>query len=577
MAILLTPLWLACLSPAEYGTLELLTTLQNLVTLLIGFNISPLLSTTYYKLEEQERSHFIRQVSATALYATLISMPLLIGSAPFIQHFFFRHTVSISLILITIATGIAWIFIQMIYRVFALERKATQLTALQLTYGITMLAGSCLFVIGFKWRLTGALLIRLIAATLLCMVAIAVRSDRTLLPTRTSLARAAHYFKEGATFYPLFIAEWFFLSGNQWIIARYGSLYDVGIYALALKVGLLFQVVVTTPLNNAYAPYLYQQYEGENTILQTEKSNRKTMLSSLALLLVVSITGYYITRPFVHFFLPKAYHPALGYILGILIGQILYVGTTFATYLLRYQKRTLTCAWITLLSAGTTASLSIILIPSYGNTGGILAAITGNALLFLLALYYNARPQKNCVMNPPPNSAHNIPTTPLLKGAIMKPEQLVYHIESIGIYLESGPYNKWRTTTVSTLAEALGKQVPKNAPITYKVILHDAAYMPTPERMTTIPGTASYTDLHIALPRSSFFRQQTSDYQIDIWTDGEHFNIAHILQDIFPAMHKTFVHGAGLIINGEGVLIPAYSGIGKTILMAHMAKQPPHR
>lgn len=390
ISIFLTPLWVACLTPAEYGTLELLTTVQSLIGFAITVNLTNVMSVNFFHLTQQRRQQLAQELCTTFLF---LAVPITLIT-PLIAHFCGATLLHVSfaplLICATVLNGLLWFIIQMYQTMLLLQKKASQLAAAQFIYGTTLIAGSVMSVALFHHGVHGIITVRLVLTALFAGFVLVHNQHSTIWPTPTPLRTVRRHCKEGLSFFPSNIALWSFSSGHQWSLSQFCSLQDTGIYALANKFGQLFQMVVTIPLQKAYTPHLFEEYKKSDDLGTAESHNKKVMWGALALLVTACTTGYYVTRPFLHFFVPHAYHRALGYIFGVMMSQVLYIGAQFTLYLFFYKKKIMLQTWVLSVASSVNVGLGLILIPRMGISGAVLASASANLLYFMLGLYYNS-------------------------------------------------------------------------------------------------------------------------------------------------------------------------------------------
>lgn len=108
---------------------------------------------------------------------------------------------------------------------------------------------------------------------------------------------------------------------------------------------------------------------------------------------------------------------------------------------------------------------------------------------------------------------------------------------------------------------------------TDKVLLvRDIEELEIPEYAIVVPENAYYFDgIFYSLEARIAFRMQKNG--MEFWAYEHAWYLPYILQLILEDENKTFIHGAGIAVHGEGILISAFGGIGKTCFIANAVKQ----
>ena len=184
-------------------------------------------------------------------------------------------------------------------------------------------------------------------------------------------------------------------SADRWVLAQYSSMHDVGIYSIAAVFGQLFQLGVLMPMQRAYMPIMLEKFaKNKNNLKKVEQWNKKNMILAMIGLAGIISVGYIICRPILYILLPTAYHPAIGYIWLILMGQIFLLGEHFLSLLITFHKKAYFQAVSLFIPSLLNVGLNLLLIPHFKITGCILATLAAYIIYFLTKLIYNLYLQK---------------------------------------------------------------------------------------------------------------------------------------------------------------------------------------
>ena len=213
---------------------------------------------------------------------------------------------------------------------------------------------------------------------------------------KESLSRAMPYLKLGFPFIPAILCNWVLSSGDKWVLARYASLHDVGIYTIADMFGLLYQMIILYALRSSYTPHLMRKFAtNQDNLKSVERWNQKNMWVSMIGMASLITAGYLIGKPILYWVLPLKYHEAVNYIWLVLMGYIFLMGTGFANTLIQFHKRTYFLAFALFVPAMLNIGLNILLIPYFNIYGCVSATLISYIVYFLLTLWYNHRLQRS--------------------------------------------------------------------------------------------------------------------------------------------------------------------------------------
>jgi Polysaccharide biosynthesis protein. len=209
-----------------------------------------------------------------------------------------------------------------------------------------------------------------------------------------SLSKSWWYIKRGLPFVPRVLFGWILAVGDRWILAKYGTLADVGMYTAADMFGKLFQVVFIVPFTLAYIPYMMEKLAASHEkVIAIDKQNLKNMLlvmTSLTILVILIFKPLlFLFKPIIFIILPAKYHDALNYVLGLLIGYIFLLGSYFASIFIQFQKRVYFTLFALLVPAVFNVFLNIFLVPKFGISGCVFATLISYILYFLINIFYN--------------------------------------------------------------------------------------------------------------------------------------------------------------------------------------------
>lgn len=395
-SFLCLPVILHALPPSDYGQLSLLMSGAAIACTIAGLGLRQMLALEYFHCTAQERAYLVQNM--IGIYC-ILGIPLLCMFALCAVAY---KGLSGAVIGVTFVYCSISFFAELIYQLLQYQGKAVLLAALQCCVAAIMLTTQYMLVYYYRAGIAGIILGSTVAMVIPCTLCIYLYS---LKFQHWNLSIITPYLKRSLPFVPSNLCAWVIAVGDRWLLARYATLHDVGIYAVADMVTTLFQITILAPLGAAYVPYLLNKFANDKeNIQQIEQWNRRLMWASIFTLSGVACIGYYLARPLVLAILPTHYHQAVHYVLAITLGNIFLMGTYFASCLIQFHKKTYFLAGAFCVPAVINIAFNVILIPQFGIAGCVWATLLSYVGYFGLIVWYNHVVLKSMAASTPANS-----------------------------------------------------------------------------------------------------------------------------------------------------------------------------
>jgi O-antigen/teichoic acid export membrane protein len=395
VSILLAPITLTLLSPSDYGLLALVNSCTNVLVAFTGFGLRQVFGIEYFHCSGDARKRMGNEIIVIYLALSLPVFALLYWHIPTINAYIFFNNASSTLIKISLFFCFIYFFVELFYQILQVQGKALALTTLQIAVAMLTIACNIISLYWFKWGVSGMMLGYVLGMLIVCAAGLYAYMQQdcvAYINVRESLRKTKYYLHIGLPFIPTIICNWVLATGNRWLLARYATLHDVGIYSLADTVSSLFQMLVLFPMLGSYVPHVFKKFAANPyDLASVEHWNRQNMYVSMLAMTALVTLGYFCFKPCMLWLLPKKFHAALDYVLPILLGNIFWMGTYFAVCLVQYKKKAYFIA-ATLITASCVNVLgNIILIPRLGLYGCTLATMAAYGTYFGLLVWYGGR------------------------------------------------------------------------------------------------------------------------------------------------------------------------------------------
>lgn len=398
ISIILMPFVLKALTPAEYGLLSLTMSFISIFAIFSGLGLRQTLGIEYFHCTSIERRHMANDIIILYLAIAGPIFVLFACNTDLLNRYIFLNSASTNLIYVSLAYCFSQFFVELFYQLLRYQCRATALTILQVIVALSTISLNLMFLYIFKLSVTGMLLGYLSGALIASVVGFYAYTNTDCLryfALKTSLKKCRYYLKISLPFVPGMLFNWVLAAGDKWVLARYATMHDVGIYALADTFGQAYQMLILYPLAGSYLPHLFQQFsqtkDNATAFKNHEQKNKQLMLISMIGMSILIVLGSLIGTPILCYLLPLRYHQAIRYVWFIFAGYVFLMGTYFTSALVQFHKKTLFLAFSLLPPALINIVLNILFIPTWGIMGCIVATITAYIIYFVTMLWYNRR------------------------------------------------------------------------------------------------------------------------------------------------------------------------------------------
>jgi O-antigen/teichoic acid export membrane protein len=402
ISAIMIPFTLRLINPSQYGFLALINSFISVGSIFCGIGLRQAFQIEFFHIDTIQRKIMINDI--VIVYLIFITPLLFLGlfRSDFINFYFFSSKANSYLVIVIFTSIFLYFFSELYYQVATLTQSSNRVFKVQTIAGIGTIIWNVLFVYCFKLDVLGILIANLM--TLLVSVMAALRwyiaaKGYSYINVRHTLNNAKNYVQIGLPFIPSMLFAWIISSSDKWILAKYCSLHDVGIYSLADTFGQLYQMVIMLPLNNAYFPFLLNEFSTKKNLLEVEYMNKKVMFYTLGSLAIIMILGISLLNPLLRFLFPMKYYESLQYILPILFSYLCWTGAYFNLGIIFYRKRIYHHLSALMICCALNLILNCCFIPQFRIYGCVYATLFSYAAYFLITFFFNARELKNIALS----------------------------------------------------------------------------------------------------------------------------------------------------------------------------------
>lgn len=369
-AFILLPLYTNHLRVAEYGTLELFYSIKMIIASMLSIGLAHATLRFYFEYDNDQDK---KEIVGTALISTsILAVPFIFilsfWNVPIAEMVFgdAKYASLLNLIYMILIVELSEEVGQAYIRAKEYSIVYVMVNLLQLILQV----GCSYYLVALKDKgitgvLTGNLVSMLTGWSIVTFVAV---RECGLHFSLGKLKRIVHYS------YPFLFASVTSVvinNADRFILKSFSNMENVGHFSLAMKFGMLLQVLFLEPFNRSFGAFRFSIMKQENV-----KQMLSDILSYRVLgLLLLGMGIIVFSKPVIQVMTAKEYwaaHDLLPYI--ILAGSISGLTYVFQTGIL-YEKKTKFMMYITVFTGVLTLISNFILIPMFDAYGAVYSQI----------------------------------------------------------------------------------------------------------------------------------------------------------------------------------------------------------
>ena len=384
--LLLLPVYVRYLSPADYGALALLGTVEVIAKILFRMGLDGSFMRFFY----DDEAVLARQRLASTIFFFLLGVSGLLLAAslllsPPLSVWLFEDAPHLRALQLTLANTFLIGLTFFPFHVLRMEKRAAQFSALTLTRSLATLILRIVLVVGLGYGVLGVVLADTIVTAVLMVVL--VRWFRPLIRPVFSKPILREVLKFGLPRVPHAAAQQVIAVGDKLILTAFRSLDEVGVYSIGVSFGLT-QKIFLSAFEYAWAPFYYENAR-DPAARRLFSSMTTYGLAVLALMTAgLSATGRDLLAAATQDQAAR-YVPAADVITWTAVG-VFFQGAYLMTSIgLNITKNTQYYPVATMAAAVSNVGLNFVLVPRFGMMGAAWANAVAYGLQAVLAFRFS--------------------------------------------------------------------------------------------------------------------------------------------------------------------------------------------
>lgn len=257
VGFLLIPIYTRYLTPADYGTIELLFLTADIAALAIGMQISQGVFKFYNQYETQkERNNLVSTALismiilgvAMAVAFNIFARPialLIFGSETYVNYLrFYSFVYPLNLI------------IEIPFALIRIKKESKFYVFCNLINFLFMISLNVFFIVYMGWGIWGVLISP--AITFVVLAIFLLKRTFSEVGFSFSFGKMKQIIKFTVPLIPASLGMFVLHFSDRYFVKHFCSLSDVGIYSLGYKFGFILSVIVIQPFNLIWQTYMYE-------------------------------------------------------------------------------------------------------------------------------------------------------------------------------------------------------------------------------------------------------------------------------------------------------------------------------
>lgn len=381
ISFVMLPVYTRYLTPAAYGTLELLEMTIDVIGTIAGAGLAAAVFKFYFATDDRRERHTVVGTAAAAQSAFAAGASLL-GAifAPAITTLVLgpeQDPLYFRLFFLILFLQSSAIIPRHLMRALNQSGRFVTLSTAQL---LIALSANIYFVVFRGMGVKGVLLGTLIAKAAALAYLLPYLLRRVGLHFSRPALRRLVRFGYPVVFWSL--GTFVLTFADRYFLKQYGSTADVGLYALGYKFAFILGVLVMQPFMLVWQPQRFDLARREDA----PRLFGRVFFQFNVALVIVALGIVLLAKDTIRIMADQAFWPSYAVVPVLIVAQVLVAWTRFADVGMYLANRTRDLAWSSGIAVVAVLALNFALIPRFGIDGAAWATVGASGIGFLATL-----------------------------------------------------------------------------------------------------------------------------------------------------------------------------------------------
>ncbi len=365
VSFIMLPIYTRFLTPADYGTIELLSMVLDFVGIILGLRIGEAIFRFYLGYDNKFDKN---EVISTALWLVAIintvGVFFILISAKFVSTIVFGNADQTSNLLLFSLTLLMQGFVE-IPMIYVRAQQRPWLFIMFSTIKLTLQLGlNIILIVYMRFRVEGVIYSAIISSLFMgCLLGLYTLQHCGL---RFCVKKAKELITFSLPLIATSVVTFYITFGDRYFLRVYGGgLNEVGVYSFGYKFGFLLMFLVVMPFTSIWDSEKYNIAKKETA--QKDFQNIFILYSTIAILACMFISVY--VKNLLHFISAPAFWDAAQVVPVILCAYLANAISEYVNMGILLRQKTIEITYGTLLAAAIVSLGYLLLIPRYGAMG----------------------------------------------------------------------------------------------------------------------------------------------------------------------------------------------------------------
>lgn len=386
VSFVMLPIYTRCLTPSDYGTIELLSMVLDFVGIILGLRVGQAIFRFYEKYDNIQDKN---EVITTSLYLVallnLSGIFLIVLSAKPLTYFVFGDYDNVFFLILFSFTLLGQGFMEIPMTFLRAQQKPWLYVAFSVLKLALQLGLNIYFVVIRDLHVAGVIYSALLSSAIM----IIILGGYTFAHTgwRASAEKAKQLVSFSIPLVFTGMISFYITFGDRYFLRLIVGLAEVGVYSLGYKFGFLLAFLVAGPFGNIWDSEKYKIHRKENA---REEYRRIFFGYNLVLFLVVVGISVFV-KDLLKVMSVPAFWSAANIVPIVLAAYVFNIWTGFVNLGVLLEQRTIEITYGTLMAAAVVTAAYLILIPHFGVMGAAWASLLAFGTRFVWVYWRSKR------------------------------------------------------------------------------------------------------------------------------------------------------------------------------------------
>lgn len=383
IGIFLVPIYTRLFLPKDYGIINLVNTTFILLTILIVCGLDSSFARWFYDSEDEtERKRSFAAYMWFQLFLSIIIAAIIILISPSISYFFFKEAGKPIYFILPAVTLMTNILPSVLINWLRLQRRPISTVIFTISQTIVTVGLTVLFVIVFRWQITGVFAALAISSAIFSLVVIFILKNWLSLKYFTK-KRLLEMLKYAFPLIPAALSYWLLNNTDSYFIQYFTkNTAEVGLFGIGAMLASVLGMF-TNAFQQAWGPFAFSLINSDDV---KKIYANVFLLFGYAMSVLAALLMLFAPEALMVFTTPEYYDSA--WVAGILGYNLVLIGFSYIAIIgISVNKNTRPYGAAMLYATIVTIVLNVILIPKFGKEGSALATVFAQIIVPIYLFY----------------------------------------------------------------------------------------------------------------------------------------------------------------------------------------------